>query len=122
MTKLEFLEDTVAYYSEDVNRRCRGAVNCYYSPKNADKIGISEGCAIGRHLKDSLKEKLDDTEESGVNTTVIFNKLPKKLRQLGQDFLTDIQILHDLQVYWNSKGLTKAGKEYYKAIKQKYEL
>lgn len=124
MTKLEFLQDTVKYYSENTNRRCVNnvIVGCYYSPENAGKIGISDGCAIGRHLKDSLKEKLDDTEESEVNTTVIFNKLPKKLKELGKDFLTDIQNLHDLQKYWNSEGLSKVGEEYYKDIKEKYEL
>lgn len=53
---------------------------------------------------------------------IIFKKLPKKLRQLGQDFLTDIQILHDIQKYWNSEGLSKVGEEYYKDIKEKYEL
>lgn len=65
MTKLEFLEDTVKYYSENTNRRCVNnvIVGCYYSPENAGKIGISDGCAIGRHLKDSLKEKLDEAEE-----------------------------------------------------------
>ena len=42
MTKKEFLEDTIAYYSEDVNRRCIKGTKCLYSPLNADKKGISK--------------------------------------------------------------------------------
>lgn len=102
MTKEEFLLDTVKYYSRDTNRRCKKD-RCYYSPNSADKEGISEGCAIGRHLSPELQRKLDSLEDSGVAYEHIFQLLPSSLQELGQEFLADVQCFHDADRFWNSK-------------------
>ena len=87
MTKKEFLEDTIAYYSEDVNRRCIKGTKCLYSPLNADKKGISKGCAIGRHLDEELQLTLDDAKEAKSvkeHNEVIFELIKKKeMEDLG---------------------------------------
>lgn len=131
--RLGFLTDTIRYYSDDVNRRCTtGSGQCYYNPASVNKQEISEGCAIGRHLPQSLKEKLDkwygsegaiedvyeDDEETGIKP----EEFPESLIDLGLKFLTDIQCLHDYENHWQKSGLTEAGKEYVDKIKDKYNL
>lgn len=107
MTKEEFLLDTVEYYSRDTNRRCIKYNGCYYSPSTAKKEGISEGCAIGRHLSPELQRKLDSFENSGVEHDHIFQLLPSFLQKLDQEFLVDIQWFHDADKFWNSKESIK---------------
>lgn len=131
--RLGFLTDTIRYYSEDVNRRCTdGFENCYYDPASVNKQDISEGCAIGRHLPQELKEKIDnyygslgaidevyeDYEETGIKP----EEFPESLIELGLKFLTDMQCLHDYESHWQKGGLTEAGKEYVDKIKDKYKL
>lgn len=132
--RLGFLTDTIRYYSEDVNRRCtNGNGQCYYNPASVNKQEISEGCAIGRHLPQELKVKLDnwygsegaiedvyedDDKESGISP----QDFPESLIELGLKFLTDIQCLHDYDTHWEKRGLSDRGKEYVDSIKEKYKL
>lgn len=122
--QLEFLEDTVKYYSEDVNRRCVSAdSDCFYSPKSISKEEISEGCAIGRHLTDKLKEELDkEFINETVLNNVLFNKLPNELRVLGKSFLEIVQRIHDNEKNWDEGGLTRFGELYVKKIKRRILL
>lgn len=122
MTKKEFLEDTIAYYSEDVNRRCIKGTKCLYSPLNADKKGISKGCAIGRHLDEELQLTLDDADYTAVDGDEVFDSLPTWMQDLGQDFLYDVQRLHDLKNYWSDKGLSSDGLKFVEITKQKYDI
>jgi hypothetical protein len=69
MTKKELLLDTIEYYSIDRNRRCELDNSCKYSPKSAGKKGISEGCAIGRHLSEETKEFYDKQSVSNIRRT-----------------------------------------------------
>lgn len=129
--QLEFLNDTIEYYSTDTNRRCVDdfSDNCFYSPVTANKESISDGCAIGRHLTPELKLELDKTfndinndESAGVNNEEIFNQLPDNLKELNQGFLVNIQQLHDISDFWTSKGLNITGITYVENIKQIYNL
>lgn len=124
MTRLEFLNDTITYYSENVDRRCTYEHGCFYSPINSDKQGISEGCAIGRHLDSELQLRLDKDSigDSGVSNDEVFESLPTWLQELGQDFLVSIQILHDRKENWDSKGLSEIGKEHVNNIITKYDI
>lgn len=134
MTELELLEDTIKYYSENTDRRCISKKGCYYSPITVNKVGISEGCAIGRHLdKDFALEidKMDSDEnflgDSGITSVMYImlkddenkSKFPDWMLTMNQDFLTEIQALHDDNLYWDKNGLTQEGFEYVKQIKNK---
>jgi hypothetical protein len=114
-TRKELLDNTVAYYSEDVTRR---AFN--------EDIGFCEYitpdgrmCAIGREV--THPEKLPN---SSVHDSEAFKSLPKRLRKMGQDFLIEIQGLHDDEdhEYWGRDGLTKKGRKIVKQIESDYIL
>ena len=80
------------------------------------------GCAIGRKIEDKeLCKKLDQSDPfmskgSAVSNDYIFNQLPDHLRELGQDFLVDLQRLHDFAENWNENGLSGQGKHVYELI------
>lgn len=127
MGRLEVLEQTVAYYSEDVNRRCIDTKTntCFYSGNTAGKKGISDGCAVGRLLPEELREELDTLfEDTGgaSSVTEAFHLLPVEIKELGEDFLYLLQKLHDADAFWYEGGLTKEGKEAVQKMKQQFNL
>lgn len=121
MTRKEFLEDTVAYYSADpVGRRAvvkEGIIGlCYY--RHPDDP--SKRCAAGRWIPDekydvSLEKKVVDTDE-------VFVCLEEEVQKLGKAFVRDVQYLHDGSVHWNDEGLSEEGKEYLASIEKKVLL
>ena len=129
--RLKFLEDTITYYSADVNRRCVGessetSPRCKYSPKNAAKEGVSDGCAMGRHMTAENKLKADNvfvaTSDSGIANVIDLNPdiLPTSIVALGKDFLGNMQELHDLDRNWVDSGLSSQGKNKVERIKKFY--
>lgn len=116
MTREEFLNEMVAYYSEDVSRRSVGTNDlgqhiCYYKKNN-------KCCAIGRYIPD---DKYDDIMEGkGVTADAVLRKLPQEIINLGIYFLEECQFLHDGNKYWDTSGLTNFGLEKYNQILQDY--
>lgn len=119
MTQEEFLLDTLEYYTTDTSRRCVNTEGkCYYSPKNASTTG--NGCAIGRHVPDQLKENMDMASNDKPVTvhslftdgqfSHLFDEFPAELKALGEPFLFRIQSLHDDPDDWSKAGLTDEGK------------
>jgi hypothetical protein len=106
----EFLIDALEYYTADTQRRCANILgNCQYSPFNANKEGISEGCLIGRKIYKDLQLRLDSMDKCSVEHDNIFDMLPKKLKDLEKEFLYRCQLFHDNYTYWGNDGLTSAG-------------
>lgn len=103
--RLEILEDTVKYYSEDVSRRASTTEGCEYKTKDGRM------CAIGRLTKNKK------IYECAGDVSVIEHLLEEELIILGFPFLNHLQLLHDKQLFWESNGLTKEGKEKYDNIK-----
>lgn len=96
---------------------------CYYTAKGDNPFG----CAIGRMLPASLCKELDSfasSDKSSGSPTVasqeVFNMLPKSIQNLGIDFLTELQNLHDMVNNWNYEGLSSLGTKVFEDIKQKY--
>lgn len=124
--QLALLNETVAYYSEDTNRRCSNNERfCAYDPATVGKEGISEGCAVGRLLSPQLKKELDKkyppiSKPSGVHS--IFEELPKSIQYYGKEFLTQLQSLHDQSFYWDHNALSVAGKREIENIKKCFGL
>lgn len=117
----EFLKDTISHYNKnnrssiliDGNDRCT-----YLSPN--DK---SEGCAIGRHIRDKeLCKRWDELPNPMSSVYSIFDELPEHLKELERYFLLAIQRLHDNPNNWTEKGLSETGKHMANQIEQgKYE-
>lgn len=116
--RLEFLEDTVKYYSEDVSRRALDSQgSCRYITEDGRR------CAIGRFIiEDHMCEVLDNSKSNTVWSIFKFcpHFLPKHILDLGSDFLGSIQLLHDGIFYWHLKGITGEGKEYVEKIKTEF--
>jgi hypothetical protein len=107
--QIDFLNDTVEYYSEDTSRRSIGIGmgTCMYYDERDGKC-----CAIGRFIEDKkLSKELDDEDNSSVNNNNVFLLLPLSLQELGQKFLYDIQSLHDQDSKWDENGITPSGTE-----------
>lgn len=122
LTAVEIIEETVNYYSEDVNRRAvkkdeLGDSYCEYLSANGNM------CAVGRCMSDP---SLFDNDERITN---ILNKYKEedilKPQYLGheQEFWRGLQRLHDDlgKRYWCERGLTRSGKKEVLRLKKLYE-
>jgi hypothetical protein len=117
-TKLEIINETVEYYSEDVNRRALsinkdGSVDgCKYLT-NDGKM-----CAVGRCLtEEGLEEFGSRASYYNRNMSPFF----KEDYQIYDDFFwRDLQELHDYNHYWNEEGLTRHGKEQVQYLLETY--
>lgn len=116
--RLEYLDETVEYYS--THPRClNDKRECYYSPEKAGLIGKTDGCAIGRKCSPELRSKLD-REFENKSVDVIFSLLPNDLKELDKDFLGEVQRFHDVGIYWDKVGLSEKGRQKYNWIKEQY--
>lgn len=79
------------------------------------------GCGVGRLIEDKdLCARLDNDVASGVCLTSVFEQLPENVRELGQEFLRDLQRLHDLEYHWNTKGLSVVGDSFMMGLEAKW--
>lgn len=116
--RLTILDDTVKWFS--VHPRAIGTTaatkSClYYKDENT-------GCSVGRLIPDKeLCKKLDDFAMSSVSSDDVFNLLPEQLKVLGQEFLAELQSIHDNDEFWvNGGGLSDKGKLEYEYIKRSF--
>ena len=111
-TKLELLENTIAYYSEDTSRRAlEENGDCQYLTACGNR------CAIGREMRTDALDEIKNESIDGV-----MHLLPKRLQAMGEKFLTSIQNLHDTSHFWDDHGLTISGKRKVQELKDRYEL
>jgi hypothetical protein len=79
-----------------INRKQPQAVdsdgNCTYSH------GFSGGCAIGVALKKGGAEFLESNSSLQFDELIL--KTPKRLSNMGLDFLGDLQNIHDVEFNW----------------------
>ncbi len=85
-------------------------------------INESGGCAVGFVLTENKSESLDAFGYSGVDSNDIFEELPIWLQNLSQEFLRELQQLHDDKDNWIEIGLSELGREKVEEIKLKYNL
>lgn len=99
--QLEFLNDTVNHFNSTNRGITPETLGCSYE----------HGCAIGRHLDKKLAMKLDGCGSGYVSEPEVFNELPEELKELGPHFLARVQSLHDSELNWTEKGLSKHGEK-----------
>lgn len=121
MTRKEFLDDMVAYYSTDpVGRRSinpsseLNSTRCLYRGPNGKK------CAIGRHIPD--EEYDPEMEGKGVcdYEDAYGTKAPASIAHLGVPFLARVQSLHDCDENWTATGLSHDGKSALESIQAEF--
>lgn len=117
--QLAFLEETAKFYN--LSTRCVDADGkCKYYVEG------KAGCALGRHIPDKdLCRKLDNWNGNtsvGVSCDDAFELMPDNLRELGQDFLEQVQSMHDVITNWVSDGLSPEGTQVFNRIKLDYRL
>lgn len=121
-TRIKLLNDTISHFNS-TNRSTKSDGDCTYVAHYPE----TQGCAIGRLIADKeLCKKLDaisgDDGGGSVKNPRVFNMLPKELQDLGQDFLLEIQCLHDNGNYWDENGIAESGLNEVNRIKLKFEL
>ena len=109
--QLEFLNDTINHFNINNRGIDTKSGHCSYQ----------KGCAIGRHLDKDLAKELDESDELS-DFTIIVERFPEKLKELGGRFLIDIQQLHDYGSNWNETGLSQRGVERVETIKNIFNL
>jgi hypothetical protein len=109
-TKEELLLNTINYFNTS-NRGVDGGGGCVYH--NAD---TGNRCAIGRELSKELAYGLEGS------VGFIYDLLPKRLKDMDADFLTQVQRLHDREEHWDCSGLSKLGHSKARSIIKKYNL
>lgn len=114
--RLEILEYTVKYYSEDTKRRAvitEPLRMCMYLTKDGRK------CAVGRLLD---KEKINMSIVGSVH--LLFRDKPEfiteDMKLVGEEFLSELQDLHDISSYWDENGITDDGNKRVDIIKRIY--
>jgi hypothetical protein len=118
LSKLEIIDDTVAYYSipgrRSLNPEAKenhSAVSCLYNGPN----GVH--CAFAR-----VVENPQELEEGQCASHVLKDAILKQEYQ-GHDgyFWDDVQALHDGEGYWSDEGpLTQRGQQKANQLKTKY--
>lgn len=119
-TKLEIIDETVQYYSEDVSRRAQEFGTCNYMDDAGNR------CAVGRCLAEEHIYDAADIEgpvrdliiELGVAD--IDEVLSREYQGHDMFFWDDLQHLHDHEGYWKVGGLTAKGEDWVERMKDKY--
>ena len=113
MTKLEILEETVAYYSEDISRRGYNEFEnmCEYLTPDCKM------CAVGRCL-----ENPGELPNGGINSSRLWTIAKFKPEYDGHDpyFWGALQSLHDDLRYWDENGLTSLGEEKVNKLREEF--
>ena len=125
--RLSFLNGEIEFFSNNFLGVEREAPNkmgeCKYYFLDAN--GKRAGCAIGRHMTEENAKKAQKIGGQ-INSYSIFELCPDNLKELGWDFLFQIQLLHDGQsLYWadeenDVKTLSEKGLEFVGKIKKKF--
>lgn len=115
-TKKEIIDETVAYYCEDVTRRAidLDSGRCDYLTED------NKMCAVGRCFeKEGLARYSGQLEPFSLN---MFKFLKEEYRIELYDFWKHLQEFHDTPVYWDKEGLTEKGKAYVNFLHSEYDM
>ena len=116
-TPIEIIDETVAYYSEDVSRRSIGKIGdrCVYKNFEGKK------CAVGRCTN---SEWLDDWYKNNVSEptlATVLEHLEPEYQGHSRSFWSQLQYIHDPNRNWDEKGLSEHGVGNVNYLKRQYE-
>jgi hypothetical protein len=134
-TKLEIIDETVAYYSEDPWKKRAFHGTCMYITEDGKM------CAVGRVLLepetmptngnlDTLLCKLSwagrfprtlpGDRNNYMEGNLEDDMVKEEYAGHSKKFWQDMQNLHDRDGYWDKEGITEMGEKYVKSLKEKY--
>lgn len=114
LTKLEILNETIAFYNGDVNRRSKtNRGQCVYNGENGTH------CAVGRCMLPKFKEQGSELNGNigtfrglaNFNNLTFDEILEEKYRGHEYHFWTELQELHDRDELWDNAGLNAEGEQ-----------
>jgi hypothetical protein len=115
-TKLEIIDETVAYYSEDVSRRAiisSGSMSpCLYLTKDGRM------CAVGRCLSEKGLEIYGNLSSCFTYGMIKYMKPGYVIEDSG--FWANLQELHDSNDFWDKDGLSPNGALKVIELKEEY--
>lgn len=117
-TKLEIIEETVAFYSKDPSKRAINPANspdptCVYLTKDGRK------CAVGRYMlhpemyEGSIRHLVDYKGFKQEN-------LVEEVQGHDWSFWEELQLLHDSVYNWHSLGMSAIGEKRVNHLIKKY--
>lgn len=121
-TKLEILEETKNFYTEDPTRRATSDNGCRYLTDDGRM------CAVGRCLipnsqlnvcylyNDNFKSATEAINVSVNNIKNLEEILKEEYRGHSKGFWSLLQSFHDREEHWSASGLTVEGKEFYQDL------
>jgi hypothetical protein len=127
-TKLEILQETVAYYAADpVGRRAKLGAKCMYRTPEGRR------CAVGRCMTKAsvvayaayigTVKNLVSTVLNGAYIgydTVVRQPLKRNYQGHNLNFWDDLQALHDNNTYWTESGLSAEGQQFVAVLSERY--
>lgn len=125
LTKLEIVNETVAFYNADVTKRSIDEQDdCLYNGYDGNR------CAIGRCMVDALKEQGMELKgnRGGFQNLAIQNDLTldeileERYRGHEHDFWVKLQQLHDDSTFWDNAGLNADGEIFINEICIQFNL
>lgn len=116
MTKHQIIDETVAYYSEDIGRRAVNEVGgCVYFHGKTGNM-----CAVGRCANEP-KYLNPDLFFTSLSDTLSDEEIFKTEYQGHEpEFWAELQKLHDNKRYWNDGGLTEYGQKTVQRLKERF--
>ena len=106
LSALEIIDETVAFYSEDVTRRALVGHSCEYVTRDG------RSCAVGRCLTKGGRDGAHEHEGQDVaGLSGALDGLPLYARYRGHsiEFWGLLQDLHDANGNWDANGITTLG-------------
>lgn len=103
-SKIEIIEETIAYYEEDPSRRAMIGTSCAYKTDNGNM------CAVGRCLTEQglafASEFANESDVYGLYETNegLDDILKEEYRGHELSFWSDLQSLHDTSSYWKAES------------------
>ena len=125
----QMLQDVIDQFSPNPEelRSASSYGKCTYHPSiNKPK---SIGCAIGMYIGWESAKALDrraDTfirkADTSIRKVINARGIPKWMKKIDIDFLSDLQYLHDNGSYWRLVGLSTDGMYYIATLCNKFKL
>ena len=113
LTKLQIIDETVAYYSIHPRSIEERTGNCKYNDENGNKCAFSRCCTDDTQF----------TEGSSSSEQVFAVLLPQYAHiPIRNEFWIDLQELHDRNNYWDGSILNTRGELRVRELKEIYSL